>query len=543
MCSNPLKGVGHTTWYISITTSAFSSLAAAPALARFISLQTMPHRRGIVPFFAAISRQPLFSSQPTRRLFRTTSINALPSLSIRNFAPKVASYKVVRSNIAPPDHPLPRRIAVVGAGLAGLAVTYHLLNSTARYARKRSFDHTSLRITIFDPVHPGTGGASSAAAGLLHEFRPRPKSKVWNHQKGIDAALHLLAKAETLGQKLVTTPGLLKFALDEAAFKDMRTASRRYPREVELLQPDEVQRRFPHIRTNAPALFIRPAHVVDTASYMRALWKLCEESGRVSWCQQEVSSLSELFNPPRKGDSQSSESPFLGPFDNVVLCNGAAIKSFTELSDVPVQQVVGRNLIMESTCAEAPQLPIMGGQYVVPDLFDNMTCPGRMSTQPGVQVQTHGASRFLAGATFENLGYEKFHQTTREHLDPGIVAQTQDRIGDRLQTLMPDMFSEWDVVGMSAGTRAVPPRTRFGSVPIACQVQDTPIDRSCWILSGLGARGLLYHAFLGRRLAHAIVAGNARLIPGEAREVEVRLKEPFVSSTVSENEPHAMLSG
>eukprot|EP00961_Rhodomonas_salina_P003852 53042-Rhodomonas_salina.1 len=61
------------------------------------------------------------------------------------------------------------RLVIVGGGIAGLALTYHLLNQSAP---------DTLTIEIMDPKGVGEGGASSAMAGLLHPLTPRGK-KIW----------------------------------------------------------------------------------------------------------------------------------------------------------------------------------------------------------------------------------------------------------------------------------------------------------------------------------------------------------------------------
>lgn len=57
-----------------------------------------------------------------------------------------------------------RNFAVVGGGFAGCAVAWHLLAA----ARARA----PIAVTLFDGAGLG-GGASGAAAGLLHPFTPR----------------------------------------------------------------------------------------------------------------------------------------------------------------------------------------------------------------------------------------------------------------------------------------------------------------------------------------------------------------------------------
>ena len=62
-----------------------------------------------------------------------------------------------------------RKIAVVGGGLAGLSVAFHLLEKT----------NASIKLTLLDKAEPGCGGASSVAGGLLHPFSPRGKIIHW----------------------------------------------------------------------------------------------------------------------------------------------------------------------------------------------------------------------------------------------------------------------------------------------------------------------------------------------------------------------------
>ena len=57
----------------------------------------------------------------------------------------------------------PKRIAIVGGGLAGLSTTYYLLKKTLE--SKEDNDHPRLDITILDVAPVGQFGASSVAGG------------------------------------------------------------------------------------------------------------------------------------------------------------------------------------------------------------------------------------------------------------------------------------------------------------------------------------------------------------------------------------------
>ncbi len=53
-----------------------------------------------------------------------------------------------------------------------------------------------------------------------------------------------------------------------------------------------------------------------------------------------------------------------------------------------------------------------------------------------------------------------------------------------------------------SGVRALPPRSAVGSVPIAGRLLE---GKPWWIITGLGARGLVYHAWLAAKVARAAV--------------------------------------
>lgn len=51
----------------------------------------------------------------------------------------------------------PKKIAVIGGGLAGLATVFHLLDKQPE----------AVHVTVFDKAQVGTGGASSVAGGYV----------------------------------------------------------------------------------------------------------------------------------------------------------------------------------------------------------------------------------------------------------------------------------------------------------------------------------------------------------------------------------------
>jgi len=71
----------------------------------------------------------------------------------------------------------------------------------------------------------------------------------------------------------------------------------------------------------------------------------------------------------------------------------------------------------------------------------------------------------------------------------------------------------------------MPRRTHRGKLPIVGRLDGGAHSRTfsgggeggVWVLSGLGSRGLLYHALLADFLVTAMLAGDDSLIPPEVR--------------------------
>lgn len=453
-----------------------------------------------LPMPARVAFAPLFARCTPLRLARTarhfvcgsnsSDEDSLPRLTCRAFAPPAKRERPKRSWVAQDGSSMPERVAVVGGGLAGLAVTWHLLNSTRRMAKKRGADHTCIHVTVFDPASPGSAGATAAAAGLLHPFTPRVKKKCWHAKKGVPAAEHLIGQAqEHTDRPLLVRSGILRLALDERALKDYEVAARRYPHEVTFWDVDKVALECPSA-PRVPGAFLKYGSVVDVARYASALAAACETSGRVTWVREAVSDIRPLVGVV--GDNS---------FDAVVLANGASIRALDGI-DVPIMPCRGQNVVFGATSPSSlvPPFPIISGKYIVPDLFDN-------------------GGGLIGGATFE---YRDEGETERDFVMHGAssnISRAHSNLADSLARLVPSLPHFWAPSTAVAGMRALPPRSKLGSVPLAARLQGVPDGHSLWMLSGLGSRGLLHHAYLGKLVAQAVVAGNEQLIPIDARRV------------------------
>lgn len=101
---------------------------------------------------------------------------------------------------------------------------------------------------------------------------------------------------------------------------------------------------------------------------------------------------------------------------------------------------------------------------------------------------------------------------------------TADEASKAIEVLVPKASSvypaieNWTITGTVGGLRAMPPLTAHGSLPLlGCVDEYVDGSRSCkyWLFTGLGARGLLYHGWLGKLLALAVLSGDEDLLPRE----------------------------
>ncbi|GKV03360.1 hypothetical protein SLEP1_g15675 [Rubroshorea leprosula] len=87
----------------------------------------------------------------------------------------------------------------------------------------------------------------------------------------------------------------------------------------------------------------------------------------------------------------------------------------------------------------------------------------------------------------------------------------------KASTVYPEII-DWNFIAARAGLRAMPPLTPHGSLPLLGCVNDFLSEKpTCqyWLLGGLGSRGLLYHGWLGKLTAKAVLSCNEQIIPVE----------------------------
>lgn len=127
-------------------------------------------------------------------------------------------------------------------------------------------------------------------------------------------------------------------------------------------------------------------------------------------------------------------------------------------------------------------------------------------------LAVQGPRDLLIGSTWE----WKSRNTSRE-VPAEEASRALDNLIPKASTIYPKIKG-WDFIGARAGLRAMPPLTSRGSLPLLGSVDhllDSNRDCRFWFFGGLGARGLLYHALLGKLLAQAVLRGDDSFLPSE----------------------------
>lgn len=323
-----------------------------------------------------------------------------------------------------------KKIAIVGAGLAALGLTRHLIKDSR------------VQVTLYDPLGPG-GGASGISTGMLHPFPGKNAFLSWRAEEGMAATRALLEEVEALlGLSVAARTGVLRIAVEPSqpqVFRQREGANAVWWEEEQVLE------RIPN-SIRAPGLWIPSGITVYSKLYLEGLWRLCALQG-AELKRQPITSLNELDG-----------------YDGVVLAAGPGLFQFPECRHLPLEPLKGQLLLCR--WSESNKLP-----FALSSL--------------GHITPTEDPTLCQIGSTYErgfsNAGPDE--KGILELREKGAFFYPPSR--------------EFEFIEARAGIRSC----RFGGSyrPFAEQIAPR-----LWVFTGLGSRGMLYHALLGRELAAEI---------------------------------------
>ncbi|KAL3629631.1 hypothetical protein CASFOL_026853 [Castilleja foliolosa] len=409
-----------------------------------------------------------------------------------------SSFFYIRCSFSSSVSHRPIRYAVLGAGFAGLSVTWNLL----QHGPKESH----ICIDIYDGVGIG-GGASGVAGGLLHPYSPKVKL-LWQGAEFWKESLHLLNIAERalVREKKSETPengeshiirrrGILRPAVNSKNMNIMTENAQNCLANcrIELIHENAARMLVPTLSLPLDLAFYMPQALnVNAQAYLQGLYLACEDVAN------EMSTLG-LGHRELNFRHKSVQSllELEGDYDAVIICFGARAAFLPELSGkLPLRScrgVIAQLQLSDDTREEYPK----HSPSILSDAW--------LSIQGGRHIDL--------GSTWDwnSTNYSR-HVTSDE------VTEAVENLVPKASSVYPAL-KNWTVTGAVAGLRAMPPLAAAGSLPLLGSVDEYVVGGapSCkyWLFTGLGARGLLFHGWLGKLLALSVLSRDEDLIPLE----------------------------
>lgn len=194
------------------------------------------------------------------------------------------------------------KIAIVGAGLAGIGTCWHLCQ----------IPH--FQVTLFDPKGIG-GGASGVSTGLLHPFPGRRALRSWNSQEGMEETRRLIEISEkAMGRPVAEATGIFRPAITSQQKEDFSIRAQ-----------EDLEACWQEHPIFGPGLWIQSGMTLYSRLYLEGVWKACESLG-AQWIQDSVSNLDDLDD-----------------YDAIVLTAGFETLNFAP--HLPLQVTKGQTLL------------------------------------------------------------------------------------------------------------------------------------------------------------------------------------------------------
>ncbi|MDN3505719.1 MAG: FAD-dependent oxidoreductase [Simkaniaceae bacterium] len=193
------------------------------------------------------------------------------------------------------------KIAIIGAGFAGLGAAYFFLEAGAA-------------VTIFEKERVGAG-ASGVASGLLHPYPGLSARRSVKASEALMVTRQLIRVAEKHTSKMVATEsGIFRKSMGEEQHARLHSHALEYG-DVEHKQED--------------LFLIHSGSTVVSENYLQGLSSALSNMGAL-FVIQNVQSLNELEN-----------------FDHIVIASGHGVRNFDECKNIKVKFLKGQALSME----------------------------------------------------------------------------------------------------------------------------------------------------------------------------------------------------
>ena len=305
----------------------------------------------------------------------------------------------------------------------------------------------SLIVHLFD--FKGIGqGASGISAGLLHPYAGAHAKPNWKGKEGFQATKELLnISSAALGRSVIAKDaGILRLALNQQQRLDFQRSANLHPDEIQWLDQASCQILAPGC-ARAEGIWIKHGLTVYSSLYLSGLWKSSERCGAV-FQKRKIAALDDLKNE----------------FDFTIVAAGSESQQFIECSFLSLNKVKGQVL-----------------ELAWPQKITPLNCA--LNSQVYI-IMTEARKSCLVGATYE----KGFEEATED------INFASKEILPRAYELFPPL-KDAEILNCFAGMRSVYNQHR----PLIHR-----LSARQWILTGMGSKGLLYHALFAKQLVDDI---------------------------------------
>ncbi len=206
------------------------------------------------------------------------------------------------------------KIACIGAGFAGLGVSFALLHRSLAQVKLDLFDST--------PIAEGVSGLSS---GLLNPYAGMHANRLWKATEGLSATHALITEAtRAIGSSCLISNGILRPALTDEQERDFRRSAERHEK-CFWWEGAECEKKVTGLQCRG-GLYIEEGLTLDVRKYLQGLYQACVLKG-AQFFMRKVENLDELSS-----------------YDHIILAAGGSLQ---EMAALPTTLIKGQLLEMK----------------------------------------------------------------------------------------------------------------------------------------------------------------------------------------------------
>ena len=317
------------------------------------------------------------------------------------------------------------RIVVVGAGITGASIAYHLAKRGAK-------------VTIIDALRPGAGATEKSFGWINATFSKRPRAYFDLNQLGIAGWRRL--ETELGGELKVQWGGSVAWANDGSEADALRENVRKHQEwgyATHLIDEDQIRQLLPHV---APGEFGAACHcefegALDPMDAVKAMLRQVREAGDEVRYPNEVTGLK--IESGRVTAVETGETSLAAGV--VVLACGIAIPHLAEMAEVNVPLKESEGVLVHTR----PQPKLIDRVVLAPAVHCKQKLDGRVTV--GGQIVA-GVGTVLEGRS-EPAEYAKQILRDAARVLPGLRGVAVERVTVGRRVMPAD---EYPIVGFAA---------------------------------------------------------------------------------------------